>query len=150
MLRIGALLLACLLPGMCLAQTPLQPFAGTWRGHGTAELSAGKAEKIRCNGYNSLHGSQLKVVLTCAQAGGRSRFEATISGSQSGALRGSWKGEFDQSGSFTGIVQGAAIRGRIASQNFKAAITVSRAGNTLSIRVTPDSGPGKITVSLAQ
>lgn len=129
----------------------LNSFVGTWSGETYAEIESGKREKVKCTAYNTMAGTDLKVVVRCAgtATSGAIRISALLSENR-GAIRGSWQeARFNINGSLSGKVNGSVITGSIYSPNFNASVSIQRTGTGLRVKIEPSGKDLRISVEMS-
>lgn len=146
-LALTAALILWLTPLMAYANT-LAPFAGNWRGTATGTTSEGKRERFKCNAYNATVGSNaLRIVIRCANASSGLHIRAHIQTSGT-RVHGTWEERtYNVSGNVRGSRAGNTISARITGGGYSAHVGISRAGNHLEVSII---GGGSFTVALNQ
>jgi hypothetical protein len=109
---------AIALPAASSAQAgEKDPFAllrGSWSGPGLVTLHSGGRKRMKCNGYYTGKGSQLRLAIYCKGAGEEVKMRGRLS-YNGGKLSGSWEERtYNAQGALAGTARGRHIKLRIS------------------------------------
>ncbi|MEL6871858.1 MAG: hypothetical protein AAFO62_03485 [Pseudomonadota bacterium] len=124
------------------AKTPFTNIGGTWSGSGSARLSSGETERLRCRAYYNPKqgGSKLGLAIRCASRDNRIELRSQLNYAN-GLVSGNWtERNYNASGSLTGRARPGRISLNIRG-GLTGSVTMSYGGasQTVSIRTSTTS-----------
>ncbi|MEL6297466.1 MAG: hypothetical protein AAFQ45_02750 [Pseudomonadota bacterium] len=124
------------------ARTPFTTIGGTWAGSGSARLSSGETERLRCRAYYNPKsgGSRMGLAIRCASAGNKIELRSQLNYAN-GLVSGNWtETNFNASGSLTGRARpgriSLTIRGGLTGS---LTLSFGRGSQTVSLRTSTTS-----------
>lgn len=113
-------------------------FAGAWSGSGTATLTNGSNEPIRCRAVYRVAqaGESVQLNLRCASDSYRFDLNGNVV-NNGGAISGTWSETTrNTSGSVSGTVNSGQIRARVDAPGFAANLYITANGNRQSVSIS--------------
>jgi hypothetical protein len=110
---------------------PFSPLAGSWVGSGTLTVS-GARERIRCRAiyFVSARGDSLRQILRCASDSYIIDVNSDVT-EIDGRVSGTWhEASSGVTGTLTGVVRGAVIRGIVSGLGFEAPLSIITHGRS--------------------
>ena len=131
------------------AEGPFDKMRGSWSGGGTATLSNGAQERIRCRASYNPSGPNLRMSLVCASDSYKVDLASQIT-SSGGDIKGTWaEASRNVNGDVEGTAAGSTIQLTAKSALFSASLVVKTNGPNQSISITaPGSEVSRVAIAL--
>jgi len=113
--------------------------AGTWAGGGSAVLSDGQVERIRCQATGEVEdgGNAMQQRLRCAGPSYNFNVQNAVTHRQ-GTIAGNWNETTRNiGGQVSGAAFGNTVRARIEGGQFTADVTLAPKGNSMTVSLMP-------------
>jgi hypothetical protein len=126
-------------------ENPFTPFAGSWSGTGTIQLSSGARERLKCRASFHVSGRAMRLAVRCASDSYKFDLHSDLTyraGRISGSFTETTRGI---SGSISGTASGGHITAVAEVASFPLNLSIQARGNRASISIQSSVGGAAIT-----